>query len=233
MIRIFVIFIFLTITNITSASNLPDFPFVVSTGVAEKDVLPTIATVSINVLAFNKQSDKAFEAANVASRSVIELLKKYDIDIKQLEANDIQKSTTRQRGNNYNRHEILGYEVSRNMSLTLNNLSQYSELVNDIVSIDNISGIRTQFDVSNRIQIESELIQIASKNAKNKATKMANSLDTQIHSVYAVSQASNFGDFFATFGASTYPISAEMAYSPSNNVAMFICFLVWFSFTPS
>lgn len=119
--------------------------------------------------------------------------------------------------------EILGYEVSRSLTIELQDLSKYSELISDIVAIDNVSGVRTEFDVKNRKDIERELINVASKDAQNKAEQMAESLETKIHSVYAISQNSNFGSFFATFGARSEQIMADMAYSPNRaRVAMFV-----------
>jgi len=108
--------------------------------------------------------------------------------------------------------------------LKLTDLSYYSEIMNDLVSIDNVSGMHTQFDVSSRKKIESKLIQTASKNAQDKAAKMAHGLNSKIHSVYAISQASNFDGFFATFGASSYSerVMHARARRIAGNVAMFI-----------
>lgn len=223
MFKILTSLIFLAFTIACNAANLPDFPFVVSTGMAKQDVKPDIATININLLAFDKESIKALQSANIASKGVIDLLKKYSINVKQLEAGDIQKSTTRHRDKDYNTSGILGYEVSRNMTLKLVELSYYSELMNDLISINNVSGMQTQFDVSSRKEIESKLIQTASQDAKDKATKMALGLGTKIHSVYAISQASNFDDFFATFGASSHSERALYAMrSRMTNIALFI-----------
>jgi len=125
------IIIFLAIVSLVNASELPDFPFIVSTGVAEKDVTPDIATISINVHAFNKESAVALKTTSIAIDKIVELLKKYNIDIRQLEARNIQKSTTRKRDDNYNQLKILGYEVSRHLTLSIINLSQYAEIMAD------------------------------------------------------------------------------------------------------
>jgi len=198
-------FVFLVFTISTNAANLPDFPFVVSPGDAKQAVKPDIATININVLAFDKDSSKALESANMASKSVIDLLKKYDININQLEAGDIQKSTTRQRDSNYKSLEILGYEVSRNITLKLIDLSYYSELMNDLVSINNVSGAQTQFDASNRKEIKLELIQQAGRDAKDNATQMAHALNSKVHSVFSISQGSNFDGLYASFSAPPNP----------------------------
>jgi len=71
------------------------------------------------------------------------------------------------------------------------------------------------------------LVVLASKNARNSAKHIANSLDKEIHSAYAVSQISNFESFLATFGASSNLIElfaareSKMKFN-SGKVAMFI-----------
>jgi len=219
-----ILFFILIISNLVYASDLPDFPFIVSTGVAEKDVTPDIATIGINVHAFNQESSLALKSTNVASDKIIKLLKKYKIDISQLEAGDIQKSAIRQRDDKFNQLNILGYNVSRHLTLNLVNLSKYAELMNDLVSINNVINLNSQFNHSNRDVIESELVILASKKAKDSAKQIANSLDKEIHSVYAVSQISNFDNFLATFGASAYSIEAKHRedYSFNEEAAMFI-----------
>lgn len=87
------------------------------------------------------------------------------------------------------------------MTIRLISLKRYSEFMSDLVSIQNVSRVNSKFGVSNRKSIEENLLNEASKYAKKQATLMAESLDTKLVSLYAVSKASNFSRFFATFGA--------------------------------
>jgi uncharacterized protein YggE len=205
------------------SANLPDFPFVVSVGSSEQDVKPSMATIQLGVTAFEQESDLALKNVNLASSSVMGVLKKYGVPVENVEASDIEKSTKRKRDSEYNTLDILGYEVSRSITVRLENLSKYSELMSDLVAINNVSGARTVFDILNRKEIEEKLMEIASKDARNKAEKMAESLGTKVQSVYAISQASNFSEFFATFGARSEQIMADMVYSEgSYNTVMFV-----------
>jgi len=223
MFRIVFALILLVSSSIGYSANLPDFPFVVSVGKAEREVKPDMATVSLGIMSFEEKSDLSLEKVGTATDSVLKVLQSYGISPEAIEATDIEKSTKRKRDSEYNRLEILGYEVSRSLTIEIHDLSKYSELISDIVAIDNVSGVRTAFNVSNRKDIERELVAVASKDARNKAEQMAESLNTKIHSVYAISQNSDFGSFFATFGARSEQIMAEMAYSPSRaRVAMFV-----------
>ncbi|ABD82346.1 SIMPL domain-containing protein [Saccharophagus degradans] len=221
--KIFGIVFFLLLCQSVSGANLPDFPFVVSVGSSEQDVKPNIATIQLGVMAFEKDSDLALKTVNLASTSVIGVLKKYGVPVGNVEASDIEKSTKRKRDSDYNTLDVLGYEVSRSITVKLENLSKYSELMSDLVAINNVSGARTAFDISNRKEIEAKLMETASKDARDKAEKMAISLGTKIQSVYAISQASNFSEFFATFGARSEQIMADMAYREgSYNTVMFV-----------
>lgn len=210
-------------SQLSFGANLPDFPFVVSVGIAEQDAKPNIATIQLGVMAFEKESDLALKNVNLASTTIMDVMKKYGVPIGNIEASDIEKSTTRKRDSEYNTLDVLGYEVSRSITVKLENLSKYSELMSDLVAINNVSGARTAFDISNRKEIEADLMQIASKDAREKAEKMAESLGTKIQSVYAISQASDFSEFFATFGARSEQIMADIAYRDgSYNTVMFI-----------
>ena len=219
MYRIIFTLLLIISSPIVFSANLPDFPFVVSVGKAEREVKPDIATVSLGIMSFEKKSDISSEKVGAATDSVLKVLQSYGISSKAVEATDIAKSTLRKRDSEYNNLEIIGYEVSRSLTIELKDLAKYSELISDIVAIDNVSSVRTAFDATNRKDIERELVEVASKDALNKAEQMAESLETKIHSVYAISQNSDFGSFFATFGAR----SADIAYARNRaRVAIFV-----------
>lgn len=203
------------------SANLPDFPFVVSVGRAEQEVKPDMVTVSLEIMAFEKESDVSRDKVNEATNRILKILKEYGASSEAIEATDIKKSTKRKRDSEYNSLDILGYEISRSLTIELKNLSSYSELISDIVSVNNVSGVRANFDVSNRKQIERELIELASEDASSKAEQMARSLGAKIHSVYAISQSSDFGAFFATFGARSEEVMADFSALHRRPIAMF------------
>lgn len=185
----------------TLAADLPSFPFVVANGTAEKKIKPDMATIHLSILAFDKESDQALKTVNDTTTKVTDILTKSGVGKDKIEATDINKTTTRKRDAEFNGLEILGYEVSRSMIIKLDNLSQYSDIMGNIIATNNVSGVRADFDVSNRKAVEAELIAMAGTDAKEKANAMANGLGTKVQSVYAISQVSAFGDFVADFGA--------------------------------
>lgn len=222
MTRIFGLIVTLLFSQLAFAASVPDFPFVVSVGHAEREVTPDTATISLDIMSFEKDSKLALKAANLATTQLMETLKKNGVPEANVEASDIEKATKRRR-DEYRTLDILGYEVSRTIKIKLDDLSKYSELMSDLVAIDNLSKAETIFDVSNRREIEAELMEEASKDAREKAERMAGSLGTKIQSVYAISQKSNFGEFFATFGVLEPPIGAFMMVgNDSHTTVMFV-----------
>lgn len=185
-----------------SASSVPDFPFVSSKGQAEKKVAPDKAMVDIRFLAFNEKSEVALHMLNKSSENVFSVLEKYSIDIKKLDARDIRKDIKRQRDREYNSLGIIGYEVSRSMTLTLDDVKDYALIMNDLIAIDNLTSISTQFDTKDRDSYEAELMNMAGADARRQAQLMAASLGAKIQSVYAISQDSGFGGFLAIHSVS-------------------------------
>ncbi|MCT6700483.1 SIMPL domain-containing protein [Rheinheimera sp. 4Y26] len=193
-----------------SANSLPDFPFVVASGSAERSVKPDTATISIRLLAFHQDSAVALQQVSESSSKLTTILQQLKIPLSALEASDLEKDVKRQRGDNYEDLQILGYEVARSFTLKLRGLEQYPELAAELVALNHLSSLSAEFDSSQRIKLEAELVTAAAKDAATQAERMAQSLGNKIHSVYAMSQASNFGNFFATFGSLDMGIGRAM-----------------------
>jgi uncharacterized protein len=209
------------------ANNLPDFPFVVAKGFAEVEVKPDVATIQLRIEAVAPESDLALGKVNIATTAVINAIEKYKIPLENITATDIEKSTRRNRGGSMNQLEVIGYQVSRNMTINLDDISHYAELMSDIVSIDNIYNANASFDVKKRNEIKASLMQSASDDAKQRAHQMAESLGTKIHSVYAISESNSFDSLFASFGAQSYQsarpeMRAKMIQSSTGGTLMFV-----------
>lgn len=198
--KIVVLILSCLISLSATAADLPNFPFVVANGTAEKKIKPDMATVHLSIMAFEKESDLALKTVNLTTTQVGDILTKHGVRKENIEATDINKSTTRRRDPEFNALEILGYEVTRSMTIKLDNLAQYPEIMGNLISTNNVSGVRADFDISNRKAVEAELIAMAGADAREKATAMADGLGSKIQSVFAISQVSSFGDFVADFG---------------------------------
>jgi uncharacterized protein YggE len=194
------------------AENIPDFPFLVAQGNAEIHVKPDVAKIAFSITEFNKDSKVAVETVAKRAQAIVDFAKKLGIEQESINSAEYNKSTKRKQDEHYENLEILGYEVYQYFTIDIKNISLYSPLVDQLISTQNISDIRTVFSVSNKSEIERDLVKQATVNAKQKASDLAEGMGVKLGQVFAVSQDRHFASVEAVFGI--YPIDGAPAFMP-------------------
>lgn len=172
-----------------AADGWPDFPFLVAEGNATAKVPPDKAKLSLSVSAFDANSSVAVETVQNRIGKVLSVFKKYAVPGTSITSHNLVKEVERSSEDRVEL-EIIGYYVSRRMSVNLDDISQFSDLVADLASLDNVSSINTAFDVSTREDIEANLMSSAGSDARRKAESMARGMDTSLGSIFAISESS-------------------------------------------
>lgn len=211
-----------------TADNVPDFPFLVVQGNAEIHVKPDVAKIAFSITEFSKDSKAAVEAVSQRAKTIVDFAKKLGIEQQSINSAEYNKSTKRKQDEHYENLEILGYEVYQYFTIEIKNISLYSPFVDQLISTQNISDVRTTFSVSNKADIERNLVKEATSNAKSKASDLAEAMNVKLGQVFAVSQDRHFASVEAVFGI--YPIDSAPAYMPppelklsdSVNASMFV-----------
>lgn len=184
-----------------SASPIPDFPFVTVTGESSRKVAPDMVTIQLQAMVFDKKAKNAQLKLEQTTERLVTLLTNNGIELNKISSEQVNKRTKRARQNNsYEELEILGYELSRQFKIELDNLDNFPALSNALLKQQNIVGISNQFDISDKQQIAIELIAEAGAKAKNKAVQMSAGLGVELGSVFAFNDTGSFQTFFATFG---------------------------------
>lgn len=180
------IFLFLY-TTVVFATQWPDFPVLFSTGSAEKEIPPNIATITFSVGAFDESPEKSLAIVKKQSLEIIGFYFSLGLHKDNLEAYDIDKTAVRE-DNNYTELKILGYEVKQKISIVLPSLDNYTSLLEKLLRTSNVSDIETKFDIAERKEIESALIKEACADAQIKAENMANGMNASLEYPYAISE---------------------------------------------
>lgn len=182
------------------SSDIPDFPFIFVTGQAETEVPPDIATVTFAIEAFDEDPDKALSVVQERTAELTTGLSSYHIERKDLVAFEITKETVREM-KDYVRLRILGYEVSRRISVTVRYLDKYDAFMTRLLSLRNVAKVRTQCDTTKRKVLEVDLLTKAAQKAREQADLLAKSFGREISAVQAISPDSRgFGNLGAEFG---------------------------------
>ncbi len=145
------------VPQVSISSDIPEFPFIFVTGQAETEVPPDIATVSFAIEAFDEDPDKALSVIQERTAELTIGLSSYRIEKKDLVAFEITKETVRER-KDYVRLRILGYEVSRRISVTVRHLDKYDALMTRLLSLKNVAKIQTRCDTTKRKGLETDLL---------------------------------------------------------------------------
>ncbi len=93
------------------------------------------------------------------------------------------------------------YQISRNISITLKDLSKYSNLIDTLAVLSNVTINSTSFDISNEKEINDSLYKEVCQKAKISGLKLAKSMGAKLGAIHAISEYS-FGDMSDYFGMS-------------------------------
>ena len=199
------------------ASSLPVFPFVTVQGTASKELPPDRADVSFTIETFDEKAETADRILADTTVAVLSVLSTLNIPDSAITAYEISKYTKRERGDNYQDLAILGYEMSRNFTVELDNIDNYAPLFEALMKMQNVADVGSNFSVSNADEITLSLISAAAANAKAKTQTMAAGLDVKLGKVFAFNDSGSFDNFFASFGVEQrYRVEAfEMSVSGS------------------
>lgn len=215
----------LSLSFLAQADDPPDFPFILANGEAAIDVKPDRAKISFTIVEFDKDPKLATTAVSQRGGEIIKAAAEYGVAKDQITSTAIQKEVRRARDQNYAALDIQGYEVSQNFTIELKDTSRYSALADKLLTLKNVANLNTEFDVSNRDEITSKLVETACRNAKKKANDLAAGLDVKLGQPFAVTQDSDFSSLTAAFWASggREPIAtgfakSEMRSSDSSNM---------------
>ena len=204
------------------ASQLPDFPFVFVQGDAKTEVPPNIATVSFQVKEFDESAGMALEVVRKRSAELIEFFAEKKIKKEDIVAYEIDKTAKRET-KEYKELKILGYEIRRRISIKIRDLRQYEQIVKKLLYTKNVMNIKSDFDRTDRKEIEKELIAEASRKAREQAEHMAKGFGVKVGSVFAISQRSfqrlaaqfEFAGSFSRGMAEIASVEKEFLFVPS------------------
>jgi uncharacterized protein YggE len=209
--KLFLVLI-LCISNLVFADSIPNFPFLMASGSAEIQVKPDTAKIAFSITEFNKDPKDAVNVVAKRAQAIVDLAKKLGIGQEYISSAEYNKSTKRRQNEHYENLEVLGYEVSQYFTIEIKNISLYSPLVDQLISSQNVEDVHTLFSVSNKAEIDRDLVKQATANAKIKAIDLAEGMGVKLGQVFAVSQDRYFASVEAVFGI--YPINGAPAYMP-------------------
>lgn len=191
-----------------TASPVPDFPFITVTGTAQLHVEPDTAQIRLVIRANESTAEQATSAVYRQGNTLLEYLKSKGVELDAIEAAQINKEATYQ---DYSSRTITGYSATQPVSIQLQSIEHYAEIMDHLFKQPNIFSIQGQFGTSKQSQYETELVAKAGADARKRAEQLSAAQGVSLHSVFAISEGSRSwgnlgGDFGFGAGAGVYGV---------------------------
>jgi len=197
------------------ASPVPEFPFVYVTGSATVKVPPNTATIEFRIKATDPSSTNALAVVAERSAEVLDFLAANKITPKDIIAYEVDKSTMRE-GERFSNGKIIGYEISRLISVTMHDVSRYDDIARHLLAMENVFFVDTGFGHTDRERLEAELTTKACADASANAERMAKGFGVELGSLYAISETKDgFTALWSVFGVAREYVSHHFESGPS------------------
>lgn len=153
-------------------------------GTSKVSVAPDMATFGFAIEEQGKDLKSVKQAIDDRAAKLIRLCKRMGIEAAQITSSQLSIRPQY----NYQTKAFLGYQVSRDVKVVLNDLSRYTDLVNGAVS-SGITTIRSiTLDTTKREELEDKALTSAAGAAKKKAGILARSTGVTLGKVVAIDE---------------------------------------------
>jgi uncharacterized protein YggE len=194
-----------------TASPLPEYPFLFTSGTSRSEVPPDVVHLSFTVAARDKDAKVAVASVESTFKSVMAILLAADIRETDIDASAVDK-TPRSHWDGSSKQTLPdGYDVSRKIVFTARDLTKYPQMMKSLLALTGTKEFDATFERSDRGKIEADLFALAAKDANVRAQQMAAQFGRKLGPVRAVAQipfSSISNEFGLNYEGSSVPAPA-------------------------
>lgn len=171
------------------AGSLPDQPHISVSGQGIVRVVPDMLTVRLSVQKLGQDIAAAKQVVDRRTAEAIEVARRLGIERRDITSTQIFISP-RYRYHDDER-QLLGYDVRRQVTLTLRNLDQYEPLLAGLVKagVNGIDGISTRY--SDPAALRDQAFAKAVDDAQAKAARLARAFHARLGKIYSIVEQSS------------------------------------------
>ena len=180
----------LFLTAIPSAFAEPMMPRMISvSGEAKEDVAPDQAVLSGQLVSRDKKLETAKTANDKLAERVLAVAKQFEIPKEKVSASNVYISPEYTYNNKTNKQELIGYIVTRNLSITMDKLEIHERVLSALIEngIEQVNGV--SFSISNPEARMDKLRVKAVQNARARAQMLAEAAGAKLGKVFSINTA--------------------------------------------
>lgn len=168
------------------ASQLPDYPFIHSTGVAYTQVNPDFGEINFDVNVSDADSEKVLSLATTRLSEIKTLFASQGVLDEDIIIRDVKKEAKKDLANANSAEPI--YHMSYSVALKVRDLKNWQAIMAPLLKLSNIDRLETSFDSTERDKIELDLSIAAAKDAQRKATGLLTAYGKRLGTVTAITE---------------------------------------------
>lgn len=166
------------------ASNLPDYPFIHTTGEGYTAILPDMGEIDFDISAYDADPNVAVALVAERAGQVRALLAEAGEDAV-LEIHNMRKEMRKSDKPEANGEPA--YDIRSSVHIALRKLSLWRPLMEGLLAMRNIDHMSTSFGLTDREKAEQALTAVAVKDAQRRAEAMAAGFGKKVGPVAAIS----------------------------------------------
>ncbi len=180
--------LFFLLVSSALASSLPSYPFIHVTGEATLSLRPNIGEIDFELTELSADPELTLSMIEKSSADVMTLLASYALDFEDVEAAEIKKYVSAV--------EYLEppetakkYRLMRNFHIVVRDIQKWNSIVTSLLAKPYLGNFSIHFGCSDMEKIQTDLVMMATANAKENAKRLAQGLSVSLGNVSAVSQS--------------------------------------------
>lgn len=184
--KIFFLAIALCFHSSGFASQLPDYPFVHTTGIAYVRVTPDIGEINFDVSISDVDAEVALTIAMARVAEIKSLAAEQDVREGDIFIRDLKKEIKRDAAGSNTAGPT--YQLSYSIFIKIRDLKNWQAIMSPLLKLNNIDKVEVSFDSTVRDKIELDLSIEAAKDAQRKASGLVSSFGKHLGAVTAMSE---------------------------------------------
>jgi uncharacterized protein YggE len=170
-----------------SASQLPDYPFIHTSGRAFSLLSPDLGEIVFEIVSSDTDADKALLLVNTRSTEILALFSTQQIPMTDIDASDIQKKIRKSDTPDSGQSADI-VDVKRTFHVYVRDLSKWQQVVLPLLTMNDVGNFSVSFDCKDRARINDELVAAAAKDAQHNGANIANAFGKHVVGVVAISE---------------------------------------------
>jgi len=167
----------------TQAADMPNHPFVTSSGKAQLWMQPNIGELRFETGTQHASAEIAASQLQELSAAILQALAAHGVAPGDIESHEFSKKAVPVNGS-----QEMAYSIGRSFRVQVRDLAQWPSLMDAVLAMDHVDTVSASFDRTDSDDINRELMSAAASDARSKAAQLAQAFGRKLGPAVAIAR---------------------------------------------